>query len=79
MGEKLVKELSEESILDDSEKFLVSYIKNIKMFVMNKLKLIEKESVKNIMIGKKGVMFKFFYEDGGKFFLFNFYKRKVVF
>lgn len=79
MGEKLVKELSEESILDDSEKFLLSYIKNIKMFVMNKLKLIEKESVKNIMIGKKGVMFKFFYEDGGKFFFFNFYKRKVVF
>lgn len=79
VGEKLVKESSEESISDDSEKFPASHTKNTKTSATNKPKLTEKESVKNIMTGKKGVTPKSLHEDGGKFFSSNFYKRKAAF
>lgn len=79
VGEKLVKESSEESISDDSEKFPSSHTKNTKTSATNKPKLTEKDSVKNIMTGKKGVTPKSLHEDGGKFFSSNFYKRKAAF
>lgn len=81
VGEKLVKETNEEGTSEDDEKLSSSHTKNTKTSATNnfKPKLTEKESVKNIMSGKKSVTPKSLHEDGGKFFSSNFYKRKAAF
>ncbi|XP_048756046.1 polycomb complex protein BMI-1-A-like isoform X2 [Ostrea edulis] len=61
---------------NDNEEQKFSSSKNYKPSV-NKPKLTEKDSVKNIMSGKKSTP-KSLHEQGGKFFSSNFYKRKAA-
>lgn len=80
VSEKLMKGTGEDDgdSDDDDTKLSSCHTKNTKTLSANKPKLTEKESVKNIMTGKK-VTPNSLHEDGGKFFSSNFYKRKAAF
>ncbi|XP_062592411.1 polycomb complex protein BMI-1-A-like [Saccostrea cucullata] len=71
--EEKVKDKSEDKHDDEQT---VSESKSLKQST-NKPKLTEKDSVKNIMSGKKPAQ-KSLHEQGGKFFSSNFYKRKAA-
>jgi hypothetical protein len=61
---------------NDNDEQKISSSKSFKPS-LNKPKLTEKDSVKNIMSGKKSTP-KSLHEQGGKFFSSNFYKRKAA-